>query len=159
MHRAAVSLLVLLVGVTGQGVAQAPPTRVYTPVFTPPPGSALRVALMDAMRPQIQALMGVEVKFVVSALQVSGSDALFYGRPVHRDGREFSAEEEERAFRGEVYDGVDPMMAWLVRRGGRWTMYSLLINQSDVGGMVEWCRNPRVRRLMQDVWSCDRYGR
>lgn len=123
-------------------------------VRTPAPGSRLRVALMDAMRPEVQRIMGSEVKFVVSVLRVRDGYAFFVGRPIHADGREFSPEEIARAFAGEVYDGISPTMAWLVRQGEAWTVRSLLINQSDVG-YGDWCRDTTMRSLMGDGWACE----
>lgn len=126
------------------------------PRSSPERGSPLRKELMDAMRPELERTMGAPVLMMVRILEVEGQTAFFVGHPVHADGRPFTDEEQVRAFGGDVFDGVDPTMAWLVRTTDGWTLKSLLINQSDIG-WLDWCNDPPLRALMGEY--CTQLGR
>ena len=126
------------------------------PRSSPERGSPLRQALMDAMRPRLERIMGAPVLIMVRVLEVQGHSAFFVGHPVHADGRPFTEAEQERAFEGMVHDGADPTMAWLVRTKSGWAVQSLLINQSDVG-WLGWCDDREMRSLMSGY--CAEFGR
>lgn len=55
-------------------------------MHTPPPGSAERVAILDAIRAEIRQLHDLEVVFVVDRLNVLGEWAWAETRPQSRDG-------------------------------------------------------------------------
>lgn len=137
---------VLLLFVTSSLGAQISASPYPPRIGVPAPGTPLRMALMDAMRPEVERIMGAQVQFVVQTIRVLGTQAYFSGYPVHRGGRSFTDQEIARAFDGYVFDGVQ-MMTWLVQRNGMWQVRELLINQSDVGYM-HWCADRSMRALM-----------
>jgi len=56
-------------------------------LHTPPPGSAERRAILDAMRMKIKELHGLDVVFVVKEMNVSGGWAWVHTMPRSKDGR------------------------------------------------------------------------
>lgn len=141
-------------GVGGKTSAEVQPIQ-SLPRTSPERGSALRLSIMDALRPRVSEILGAPVTFMVDILEVEGHSAFYVGHPVHVDGTEFSDDEVSRAFEGEVYDGVRPTIAWLVRTPEGWKLKELAINQSDVGGFLHWCLDREMRSLMDSYWRCN----
>lgn len=56
--------------------------------FTPPPGSVLRKAVLDALREEVFRVHGLDVRFVVEYLSVKGNWAWVDTLPESPDGRQ-----------------------------------------------------------------------
>lgn len=84
------SLLVAFLTVAGIAVAAPLHARadqgISQNLHTPPPGSAERRAILDAMRLKIKELHGLDVVFVVKTMNVSGGWAWVHTMPRSKDG-------------------------------------------------------------------------
>lgn len=72
---------------------------------TPAPGSKERKAIMDALRPRIEAMVGKKVEFVVARLDVACGYARLLATPQEPGGN------------GDHYEMID---AFFVKRNGVW---------------------------------------
>jgi len=63
-----------------------PPVRASDTRLTPPPGSTLRKAVLDALRQEIQRMHGLDVVFVVRHLRVKDGWAWAHTQPQSPDG-------------------------------------------------------------------------
>jgi hypothetical protein len=100
-------------------------------IYTPPRGSAERVALMNALRGQVRGELGGDVIFVVSALHSNGEWAFGQLEPTWPDGRAIRMEGTP-AYRDNPHlDGLRTEAIWRKERG-RWTTYAFAIGSSDV---------------------------
>ncbi len=106
-------LLLALLGAGTMGVF-AGETR------TPPPGSAERKEIMDALRIPAEKDLGQPVAFVVGQLRVSGSWAFARVEPQRPDGSkiDYSKTRYAEAQREGMFDAGGE--ALLRRRGGEW---------------------------------------
>lgn len=82
----------LVAFLTVAGIAAAPPQTcaaqgIARNLHTPPPGSAERKAILDAMRMKIKELHQLDVVFVVKRMNVSGEWAWVHTMPRSTDGR------------------------------------------------------------------------
>lgn len=75
-------------------------------VLTPVPEGAERTAILDALRPKIEAMAGKPVEFVVNRLETACDHARLIAQPQSRDG-------------AEKYETVD---AFFVKTDGQWTL-------------------------------------
>jgi hypothetical protein len=83
--------------------------------WTPPPGSAERKAILDALREEVKRLHGLEVVFVVAHLKVLGGWAWVQTRPQSPDGT-------------NRYEGIS---ALLRKRGAGWEVAELPCTEMD----------------------------
>ena len=123
--RTATLAALLLAGVPLATAAAAGPS----PAFAPSPGSAQRRAILDALRPAIEAQIGPDVEFVVRQIRVVGGWALVIADPQRRgggaiDGHHYFAD----------FDNMGGLMvtALLRQRSGRWTLVEQAIGATDV---------------------------
>jgi hypothetical protein len=108
-------------------------------VITPAPGSALRRALLNALRPLIIADLGAPIEFVVDGIRVSGDRAFVQVNAQRPGGRAIDLTRTRLAGRVEVgaIDGTR-IEAFMHRRRGRWTVVEHSIGSTDV-----WYSDPR----------------
>ena len=94
--------------------AQARPAacRAYVPRV----GSAERKALMNALRPHIEAMVGKPVEFVVGKLDVACGYARLLASPQEKGGQ------------GDHYENVD---AFFVKRNGVWRFGMIASSEPD----------------------------
>lgn len=115
--------LLLATAATGQGWSE--PRR----------GSATRSALMDAMRPHAEWILGAPVEFVVHELRVSGDLAYASLYPQRPGGGQIDPRATPGAARGEIYpydmDGTG-MQALYMRSGQTWVAVHWAIGATDV---------------------------
>lgn len=125
MFRAAILALTLMAATT-PALAQ---------LHSPPPGSAERRAVLDAVRPHVEEQLGAPVEFVVQTIRVSGDWAFVQATPQRPGGRAISAPYPEM-------DGVHTE-AILRRDGGGWVTIGWAVGATDVW-YVDYCgRVPR----------------
>ena len=117
----ALALLIFTVPALAQNVG---------PTGQPAANSPQRRALMDALRPRIEAVLGRPVEFVVSRAAVRDGWALVIAEPQRPGGGRIDG---RRIFGGawENMDGLT-VTAILRFRGGRWTVAQHAIGATDV---------------------------
>ncbi|TDK48051.1 hypothetical protein [Antarcticimicrobium luteum] len=125
MLRAALVMVLLLAGpLSAQGWQE------------PQRGTALRAALMDALRPHAEWLLGAPVQFVVHDLRVSGDLAFASVSPQRPGGGEISLWRSPGYARGELHpegmEGGATMQALYVRSGQTWVAVHWAMGASDV---------------------------
>ncbi|TDE39683.1 hypothetical protein [Antarcticimicrobium sediminis] len=102
----------------------------------PQRGSNLRAALMDALRPHAEWLLGAPVQFVIHDLRVSGDLAFSSLSPQRPGGGEISLWQTPGSARGDLYpegmEGGVAMRALYVRSGQTWVAVHWAIGASDV---------------------------
>lgn len=98
---------------------------------TPPPGSAERRALMNAVRPQVEAQVGAPVEFVVRTLRVGQGWAFAVLEPQRPGGRSIPAPDPEFG------DGVTTY-AVLRNTGDGWRPLMVAVGPTDVA-WAEYC--------------------
>jgi len=82
------ALFLTVAGITVPVTLQAHPVReTHRTLHTPPPGSAERKGILDAMRLKIKELHELDVVFAVRTMRVSGSWAWVHVLPRSKDGR------------------------------------------------------------------------
>ena len=96
----------------------------------PAPGSAQRAAILDALRPAVEAQLGTSVEFVVGRLEVERGWALVVADPRRRGGGDIDG----RAIYGDGFDNMDGLTVSAILRfeGGRWTLSEHAIGATDV---------------------------
>lgn len=82
----------------------------------PAAGSAERKAILNALRPHIEAFVGHPVEFVVGKLDVACGYARLLATPQEKGGQ------------GDHYEDVDALM---IKRNGRWTFGMLASGEPD----------------------------
>lgn len=99
--------------------AAAPVAEARTPAIceatTPKPGSALRKTLLDALRPQVEQLVGRRVEFGVREVRVACAWARVRVDPRSRGG-------------GDHYEPVDAIFR---KKKGVWILTSLACTEAD----------------------------
>ena len=86
-------------------------------------GTAQRQALLDAVRPPVEAELGLRIVFVVECIQVSNGWSLVAGTPIQRNGREIPRRNRPR---DDDFGGLSTT-AVLNFRGGRWVLVDHVI--------------------------------
>lgn len=129
-------LLALAAGVVA-GPIHAGPT-------TPPPGSAERKAICDALRAPVVEEFGVKPVFVIRTLNVLGGWAFLSGDLQRENGSPYNAEEIHRQRTGETdalsrpFDG-DSVYGLLRKENGRWKVMACAVAPTDVT-YADWHR-------------------
>lgn len=111
-------------------------------IYTPPRGSAERVALMNALRGQVRGDLGGDVIFVVSSLHSNGEWAFGQLEPTWPDGRPIRLQSTP-AYRDNPHmDGLRTEAIWRKERG-RWTAYAYAVGATDVWWLEHCPRLPK----------------
>ncbi|HVY19190.1 MAG TPA: hypothetical protein VHA70_03795 [Bauldia sp.] len=99
---------------------------------TPQPGSPLRTAILDAVRPIVQAEVGGTVEFQVYDLRVLGEWAFVTARPQRRGGApvEWTYTRYQRWIDDGAFDEV--VTALLRQTPNGWLVYEYDIGATDV---------------------------
>ena len=94
------------------------------------PASAERKAVLDALRPVVEARLGSDIEFVVQAVRIEGGWAFVMADPQRRGGRPIDG---QRIF-GEDFENMDGLRvdAVLQRKNGRWKVVDYGIGATDV---------------------------
>jgi len=100
-------------------------------VHAPAPGSPERRALMDAVRPIVQAKVGGTVQFKVNHIAVSGDHAFVMVEPERPGGGPITYNGED----AEFMDGLHTE-ALLTRQNGRWTVEDHAIGSTDAWYLI-----------------------
>jgi hypothetical protein len=95
------------------------------------PGSAQRRAILDALRPAVQARFGPNVEFLVHRIQVRQGWAVVMADPQRRGGGRIDPRRYYSADDLEFMDGIT-VTAVLRFRGGRWHHVDHAIGATDV---------------------------
>ncbi len=106
-------------------------------VTTPPPGSPLRAAILDALRSAVIAEVGAPVEFVVGTLRVVGEWAFVEARPQRPGGGEIFY--IYTRYQGAVDAGAfdDGATALLRQTPAGWLVYEYNLGATDVV-WLEW---------------------
>jgi hypothetical protein len=117
--------------------ALAPLSALADPEFRmPPPGSPERRAIMDSMRPQVEAAYQQKVKFFVRALASNGSIALVFVVPLDGAGNVIG-ERTTKNSRGEVLD-LDGWVFAIVKRESKVWRAVEIDMLGSVDGLTIW---------------------
>jgi hypothetical protein len=94
------------------------------------PAPSERKAVLDALRPKVEAKLGPNVEFVVQVLRVEKGWASVIAEPGRKGGEPIDG---ARIF-GEDFGNMDGLRvdAVLQKRGGRWTVADWGIGATDV---------------------------
>lgn len=101
---------------TPQAQARTQPLRPDCRAHVPRVGSAERRALMNALRPRVEAMVGKPVEFVVGKLNVACGYARLLASPQEKGGH------------GDHYEAVD---AFFVKRNGVWRLGMIASSEPD----------------------------
>lgn len=104
-------------------------------VTTPRPGTAERAAILDAMRPHVEAAMRGPVVFVVSTMNVADGWAFVTAHPQRPDGSAINPYETGYAEDIEFMDGLNTI-ALLRFANNRWNLIDLHTGPTDVSYYV-----------------------
>lgn len=128
----------LLLGLALPGAAQAQARH-----GTPPRGSPLRQALLDAAREPIETELGPPIEFVVSVLRTDGRHAYLQARPQRRGGQRIDRARTRYA-RGWRADMMSDLVMVLLRRSGAaWGWVEHAIGPTDVA-WIPWAERHRL---------------
>lgn len=96
----------------------------------PPPGSGLRKAVLQGLRPAIATRLGPDVEFKVTLIRVQRDWAFVVADPQRRGGRPIDG----RKIFGEHFGNMDGLRvdAILRKRGSRWVVVDHAIGATDV---------------------------
>jgi hypothetical protein len=102
-------------------------------ITLPKPGSDLRRALMDAIRPSFEAELGAPIEFFVHRLAVWGNYAYASVRPQRPGGKPIDWNKTKFAtvVKGGSFS-TDGSAALLERKNGRWVVVELALGPTDV---------------------------
>lgn len=100
-------------------------------VYTPPPGSPERTAIMNGLRPIVENDMGKPIEFVVGSLEVCDGFAFVHVTPQRPGGRAISLRETTYAESADTMDGVETY-ALLQKHGARWAVLTYVVGPTDL---------------------------
>jgi hypothetical protein len=98
--------------------------------LVPPPGSELRKAVLNGLRPVIEKRLGPNVEFKVTLIRVQRDWAFVVADPQRRGGKPIDG----RRIFGEDFENMDGLRvdAVLRRQRGRWIVIDHAIGATDV---------------------------
>ena len=131
-------LMVLAVLLPGIAVAQA---------MTPPRGSPLRAAILDAVRPMVEAEVGKPVEFVVNDLRVLGEWAFASLAPQRPGGGaiEYVYSRYQTAWENDMFGYTVSALLRLTPKG--WLVYQYDFGATDVPWIGWWDYYPVPREV------------
>ena len=118
----ALGISLLALGATSPAFSQAPAVNASS---APAKGTPQRAAIMDVVRPAVEADLGTSVEFVISCAAVSQGRSYVIAEPQRRGGGKIRYSEEDFPF------GIT-VTASLAFREGRWRLLEHVIGDSDV---------------------------
>ncbi|HTO30712.1 MAG TPA: hypothetical protein VL202_06000 [Pararhizobium sp.] len=98
----------------------------------PAKGSAERAALMDTLRPAVEAEMRGPVEFVVTTIRVTPNWAFVQVEPQRPGGGVIDPEETGFAGESDMMDGLT-IYGLMGFQAGRWNMIDHMVGPTDVG--------------------------
>lgn len=116
------------------------------PSYSPAPGTPERTAVLNALRPSIEAELGPSVEFVVEEIRMKDGWALVHAAPQRKGGRKIDWRRYYSPSDWSVMDGLG-VTAILRHSNGRWNLVDRVIGATDVW----WC--DRIPSGLSDV--CD----
>lgn len=125
------SILPLLLACMAAGAPPLPATAAAAEggAIAAAPSPAQRRAILDAIRPAVEAQLGPAVEFVVHDIRVVRGWAFVAATPQRRGGRPIDGHDYFPDF--EQMGGLE-VQAVLRLRGGRWTVVEQAIGATDV---------------------------
>lgn len=121
----------LIAGLTAAAMTFSVAGAALAQVHAPSAGSPERRALMDAVRPVVQAKVGGAIQFKVNHIAVSGNHAFVMLEPQRPNGAPIAYNGED----AEFMDGLHTE-ALLVRSNGRWTVEDHAIGSTDAWYLI-----------------------
>ncbi len=129
--------------------ALAPISTFAGEVHEPAKGSQERAAILEAIRPAIEAQMRGPVEFQIETMRTDGDWAFVMANPQRPDGRPIDP--EETAFAGEENDMDGLKVLALARRvRGRWVHIDDIIGPMDAAQM-SWINGYQVPKSVIGV--------
>jgi hypothetical protein len=117
-------------------VAFAALAHADTTFQTPAPGSRERRAIMDALRPQVEAAYQLKVKFSVRGLESNGSIALVFVEPLDSAGNVIGSRTTKNS-RGEALELDGWVFAIVKKEAKAWRAVEIDMLES-VDGLTIW---------------------
>ena len=102
-------------------------------VQTPKPGTALRKAVLDGLRPSVEKDLKQKVIFKVDAMRVYKGWAFVHVHPIKPNGKpiDFRKTKYAEALEAGMFDG-DSTYALLKQSGSKWVVKEFAIGPTDV---------------------------
>jgi hypothetical protein len=121
------------------------PPALAQSIMTPPPESSLRVQILNAYRPSIEAQLGAPVEFVVDALNVMGDWAFVEARPQRPGGTpiDWRQTRYRQAFESDMMSNI--VLGLLHRTDGGWQVVENVIGPTDVA-WEDWLKTHNLPR-------------
>jgi hypothetical protein len=137
LHRARGTLVALIALVLTVLAAPA-----FAQVSTPAPGTPLRAAILDAVRPMVEAEVGRPVEFVVTSMRVLGEWAFVDLTPQRPGGGpiEFVYSRYQAAVDAHAFD--NQVVALLRNTPRGWLVYRYSLGATDVAWYGWWMYFP-----------------
>jgi|GEM_PF-2447403 len=110
-------------------------------LHTPATGSAERKAIMDAMRPEIEAYLGQKVVFKVDVLKVKSNYAFYSGTAVTPSGKDLNYSLVNPDYKSALDAGIaspGSIFALLRYQNGAWKLVTKKIGPTDVTYATWW---------------------
>ncbi|MQX35808.1 hypothetical protein [Roseospira navarrensis] len=113
-------------------LAAAPPGHARDAIRTPQVGDPDRKAILNALRPAVEAALGGRVLFVVNVLRTDGRWAFFQGTPQRPGGRavDWTRTPYAEAWRADAMSDV--VMGLVARTPDGWRLVDHVIGPTDV---------------------------
>jgi hypothetical protein len=125
---------VLSIGVAVVMTVLSGPTLALT-FREPAKGSAERVAIMDTLRPAVEAEMRGPVEFVVTTIRVTPNWAFVQVEPQRPGGGVIDPEQTGFAGETDMMDGLT-VYGLMGFQAGRWNLIDHMVGPTDVGYAV-----------------------
>lgn len=99
-------------------------------VVSPAQGTPERKAILDALRPKLEAELKASLVFVVSDIRASGEWAFVMAQPQRKDGKKLDGQK----IYGEHWEHMDgfKLTAVLRKKANQWTLLEHYVGSTDV---------------------------
>ncbi len=123
------------------------PRAAFAQVAIPQPGTPLRAAILDALRPVVAKEIGGDIEFVVSTIRVLNGWAYVSAKPQRPGGApiDWRATKFRRAWEQDMMS--DLVLGLLQLQGGTWSVIEYEIGPTDVS-WVEWIKQHSLPRIL-----------
>lgn len=109
----------------------------------PAPGTALRKAVLDAMRPTTERELGPPIQYVIKGMNVEGDVAFVLATPQRMNGKAIDWKAFPFAQTMEAGSMSDEIAALLMKEGGVWRVKEYAFGSTD----VPWIGWPQKHRF------------